>query len=178
LKVRISKRTSRNVYWKRIVAKHGFRIEVLKEFVNEQVAHSYEKTMIAHYRSIGQAEANICDGGEGTTGLRFNHSDATKRKIGQSGIGRIGYFKGKKLSAETKEKMSMIRRTGSKQEAPKSTHPQRRNRKAQLYLSPTGESFATSYEASKFAGVAPSTIRFWAKNNKFGWTASKKGLHV
>jgi group I intron endonuclease len=48
---------------------------------------------------------NVADGGEGGfTGFR---SEESKRKIGESSKGRISYWKGKRLSDETREKMSI-----------------------------------------------------------------------
>lgn len=65
-----------------------------------------EKFWIKFYKtqdsSIGY---NIADGGNG--GFTGFKSPESKRKIGESAKGRISYWKGKRLSDETREKMSI-----------------------------------------------------------------------
>ena len=82
-------------------AKYGienFKKEILVfSIVKKSFIDVLEKEYIAFYRSIGKAEYNITDGGEGWSG--GNHSEETKRKIAES-------CKGKKRSEEWKIKLS------------------------------------------------------------------------
>lgn len=58
-----------------------------------------EREYIKFYRSIGRAEYNIADGGEGWSG--GHHSEETKKKLSEAQKGRHRFF-----SEEAKRKMS------------------------------------------------------------------------
>lgn len=67
----------RNVYWKRIVAKHGFTVHIIVNKINEICALSIECALIKFYGRNNLC--NLTDGGEGVSGLR--HSEETKEKL-------------------------------------------------------------------------------------------------
>ncbi|CAB4121893.1 Nuclease associated modular domain 3 [uncultured Caudovirales phage] len=75
----------RNKHWKNIASKHGFTVQILSYFESEIDAYNEEKKLIAKYKSLGFALANLTDGGEGALGMP--KSDETKRKISESKIG-------------------------------------------------------------------------------------------
>lgn len=85
-------------------AKYGiknFEKDILVfSIVEKSLIDALEKEYISFYRSIGKAEYNIANGGEGGCGP---HSEETKRKIGKA---NSRAQKGKQLSKETKEKIS------------------------------------------------------------------------
>ena len=57
--------TGRNLYWRRVVAKHGLHVEILAKWDSEQDAHEHERLLIACFRHIGAGLVNMTDGGEG-----------------------------------------------------------------------------------------------------------------
>ncbi len=87
----------RNRYWHNIAGKYGYRVEIVKYFNNEQEAFTFERKLIRLYKSFGYCEANMTDGGEGSTGLK--HSDTTRLKMSKS-------QKGKKKSLEHRQRIA------------------------------------------------------------------------
>lgn len=69
---------SRNIIWKRIVAKADRKVVIVERFELEQDALDFEIAMIARYAPV----ANITAGGEGVSGLK--HSEQTKEKCRQA----------------------------------------------------------------------------------------------
>lgn len=77
----------RNVYWNRIVEKHGKpHVEILAYWDTEQEALEHEKLLIACFRDLKYTLANLTDGGEGISGLK--HTDFTKQKMSSSHLGK------------------------------------------------------------------------------------------
>lgn len=58
------KTCNRSTYWKRLVAKYGFKSFVLEDNLTEEEALKREVYWIAHYKSTGQCEANLTNGGD------------------------------------------------------------------------------------------------------------------
>jgi len=97
----------RNNHWKRIVEKHGYKVEIIIEDLSCADACSWEKYLIGLYGRKDKGTGiliNMTDGGDGILGII--HSDNTKEKMSKSAIG-------KKVSAVTKEKLRIIN-TGKK----------------------------------------------------------------
>lgn len=104
----------RNLYWQRIVKKHGLIVEILKSDLSELDALEFEKSAIL---TLGRGYlCNYTDGGDGMSGhiksqetldkLRASlrgrkHSDLTKMLIGSKSKGRI-------VSEETRRKLSAL----------------------------------------------------------------------
>lgn len=79
--------TQRNIYWQRIVEKHGKpHVEILAYWDTEQEALDHEKLLIACFKDLKHVLANLTDGGEGVSGLV--HSDFTKQKMRNSHLGK------------------------------------------------------------------------------------------
>ena len=88
---------------------------VRKDFIN-----LLEKEYIMFYRSIGKAEYNIANGGDGFAGLRseetkkkiseahkgMRQSEETRKKRSEALKGRLSPMRGKHHSEETKKKIS------------------------------------------------------------------------
>jgi hypothetical protein len=70
---------NRNQHWKNVVAKHGFKVEILSGWDKETDALLHEQFLIACFRGMGYQLANITDGGEGISGHK--HSDTSKAKM-------------------------------------------------------------------------------------------------
>lgn len=91
---------SRNNYWKRVIKKYGYKVEILKTNLTWQKACTIEIQLIKKYGrkdlKLGNL-VNMTDGGEGSMGLIF--SKDSRDKISKAHLG-------KKYSKETRDKMS------------------------------------------------------------------------
>jgi hypothetical protein len=95
-KDRYKSKQGRNVYWNRIVDKHGFVAEIVKSELTFEEANQAEIALIKELRDQGCRLCNMTDGGEGRLGAPL--SQETKALISQKN-------KGKKRSEEAKQKM-------------------------------------------------------------------------
>jgi len=79
--IRSTTTVRRNIYWRRIVAKTAYVVEVLADFFSEADAFEFERAMIAQYRrsAEGGTLCNLTDGGEGHSGL--SPSESTRAKV-------------------------------------------------------------------------------------------------
>lgn len=103
---------SGKVLW-RAYEKYGienFKKEILVfNIVRKDFINLLEKEYIKFYRSLGQAEYNIADGGEGGDLLKYaseKKKNERRKKISEGTKGRLSPNKGKHLSEETKKKLS------------------------------------------------------------------------
>ncbi len=80
VKSRHCKATGRNLYWSRIVAKHGFKSEILSRFDTEKEALDHEAFLIECFRAMGFKLANLADGGQGQSGWTISeqHKEAVR----------------------------------------------------------------------------------------------------
>lgn len=93
---------SRCAHWHNIVKKYGgFDVEVVGVFDSEQEAFDHERFAIFCLRAFGARLANKTSGGDGVSGLR--HTEESKALMSSR-------QKGKRLSDETRRKMSESRR--------------------------------------------------------------------
>lgn len=96
-------RQSRNVLWKRIVAKHGFETIIHRDNLSEAEAHRIERDLI---RSIGRRDlgtgplCNFTEGGEGSSGRQLSEESRKKMSIAK---------RGKKLSDAHRAKLKHLR---------------------------------------------------------------------
>ena len=95
-KYRYTTKQGRNQYWNRIVAKHGFVAEIVKDGLSFNEANAYEIQLIKELRDQGCVLCNLTNGGEGSLGLE--KTSEQKALISAK-------TKGKKRSSETKAKM-------------------------------------------------------------------------
>jgi hypothetical protein len=112
---------SRNLFWKNVVAKAGYEVEIISILENWKDCCELEQLLISEY---GRADlgtgplVNLTNGGEGIVGrivsekerqrmkIAFKgrkHSEEAKIKIGLASIGRL-------VSDETKVKLSLARK--------------------------------------------------------------------
>jgi hypothetical protein len=87
----------RNKRFLRIIAKVGYKVQILLSNLSEDLAFKKEIEFIKLYKSIGYCEANFTNGGEGSSGRIV--SQITKEKISKSKMNHL-------VSEETKIKMS------------------------------------------------------------------------
>jgi len=113
----------RSSYWKSIVAKTGYEVEVLFDGLTWEEACKKEAEFIKLYGRSDLNEGTLCnltDGGEGSLNpspeikkiMSLTHknkvvSEETKKRLSLAGKGHIGYWRGKKRSQETRDKMTM-----------------------------------------------------------------------
>jgi len=100
----------RSIYWKRIEAKHGVRVEFIKQAITELESIQLEIQTIYTYRRAGLDLINMTDGGDGTTG--YSHTEDHRKKMSdlQTGannprFGKPGTRKGAKATEEQIERM-------------------------------------------------------------------------
>lgn len=87
ISTRAYKKSGRSNYWKRVINKHGYTVEILDYFNTEQEAFNREKSLICSLKNSGFKLVNFTDGGEGSSGRIC--SNKTKLKIGLKSKGRI-----------------------------------------------------------------------------------------
>jgi group I intron endonuclease len=103
-----TKRT--NPYWKNIVAKYGYEVQILSHWDTEKEALNHEVLLIACMKDMGIELCNLTEGGEGATG--YQHSEEYKASLKGNTYGASTWgltFKGKKHSEESRAKMSYMR---------------------------------------------------------------------
>lgn len=81
-------RCGRNEWWKRTVAKHGLKSEIIERFADEADAFAMERYLIASYRALGTALVNMTDGGEGASGRRLGAIGRQRISIANKGLKR------------------------------------------------------------------------------------------
>jgi hypothetical protein len=84
---------NRNIYWKRIVNRSGFTVDIVVNNINEICAFSIERALIKFYGRKNLS--NMTDGGEGISG--FRHSEKTKEALRGPNPNANPWNKGKKV---------------------------------------------------------------------------------
>jgi len=65
---------NRNKWWHATVKKHGYKVEILCRFAEEQEALDHEVFLISVFKDLGYKLCNLTDGGEGTSGYKLSES--------------------------------------------------------------------------------------------------------
>jgi hypothetical protein len=94
---------TRNIYWKRVVAKYGYEVQILAYWKTHKEALDHEKLLISCFKDMGIKLANFTDGGEGCE----NPSEETRLKMSLAKKGRTSPRKGAVLTNEQKIKLSI-----------------------------------------------------------------------
>lgn len=103
-------RRNRTSWWKRLVAKHGFDVEIVASGLQEWYAFELEVELIAKYGRRDTNEGSLInrtDGGDGCSGIIF--TEEVRKKISDSLIGNARTL-GKKFTEEHRRKMSEAHR--------------------------------------------------------------------
>lgn len=74
--------TDRGALWLSCAVGAGRVVEIYKDGLTEDCAYTIEEILVAKYRSMGQAEANITNGGSGAFGMKM--SDEARAAISRS----------------------------------------------------------------------------------------------
>ena len=114
-------KNGRNQYWKNIVAKYGYKVEILAYWNSSEEAKSHEILLISCFKDMEIKLCNLTDGGEGTKGISragpkgYKHTEKALKKIAIANKNRIydsNFSKlmskirtGKKHSSETIQKI-------------------------------------------------------------------------
>lgn len=78
---RAGNKVQRNIFWKRVVKKHGLIVEIVERNIQEWYALELERDLIAYYgrRDIGTGcLVNLTDGGEGSSGYKHTKNSLFK----------------------------------------------------------------------------------------------------
>jgi hypothetical protein len=102
---------NRNNYWKNIVSSCGYKVEILFNNLQESEAFQKEIELIEFYKKQNECEANLTEGGLGSSGWKPTKEWIDKRKEKSSGknnpmYGKASAMKGKKHTEEAKLKIS------------------------------------------------------------------------
>lgn len=103
-KYRPYSKSGRSKWWKNIVNKHGYTVDIILENISKEKAVEMECYYIKHFgrADIGLGNlVNMTDGGEGNHNRK--HSQETKDKISRNSA---KVWLGKKLSVKTRKKLS------------------------------------------------------------------------
>ena len=92
---------ARSKYWRNIVAKHGYTVEIVQDGMQEWWAFELERDLIAYYGR--ETLCNLTDGGDGASGIKRTFSAEHRAKIAAKA-------KGRKASPEKRLKMSESRK--------------------------------------------------------------------
>lgn len=77
---------NRSIYWNRIVARHGYTIEIVQDNMQEWWSFELERDLIAFYGR--ENLANFTDGGEGATGAKRSAETIAKHVAKHTGLKR------------------------------------------------------------------------------------------
>jgi hypothetical protein len=114
---RAYEKDSRSGYWKNIVNKHGYSIEIFAKWPSEKEAFTHEKFLIECFRDLTEL-CNFTNGGEGCSGYVWSEEQKAKIK------GRTPTNFGKKASEETRKKIGDVQR-GKKRGPQKKEHSEK-----------------------------------------------------
>ena len=119
---RAYRKDNRTDYWKNIVKKYGYTVDILVSDTPWEDACKIEKLLIEKYgrKDLGLGSlVNMTDGGEGSLGGKVNlgktHSNETKQKMSETRKGEKHPMYGKTHSNETKQKISEAKKNMSEE---------------------------------------------------------------
>lgn len=142
----------RSPFWKSIVAKYGYEVEILSHNLSWIEACELEIILISYYKRrdcCGGTLVNLTDGGDGAKGVIYTDERKDQKRVATSG--ENNYWFGKTLSEEHKDKIR-ISNTGN---MVGSKHP-----RSKLVLdTQTGIFFDCLREASEAHSIKYTTLK-------------------
>ena len=97
---RSHEKDSRSTFWKNIVTKHGYTVEIFARWESEQDAFIHEKFLIECFRDLTKL-CNLTDGGDGCSGYIWSDEQKAKLKL------RIPPRLGAVLSEKTRKQIGL-----------------------------------------------------------------------
>lgn len=94
----------RGIVWRRISAKHGVFVEIVKDGMQEVCAYVLEAILIKKYSDMGVFLANRTTGGDGWRG--GSHSVAARMAMSEKRTGELNPNYGKKHSPEVRARIA------------------------------------------------------------------------
>ena len=79
--------SSRSDYWKRVKNKHGFKVDIVVDNLEEQESFQVAKDIILEFQYFGYPLTNHTLGGEGPSGYKFTESQRSKMSLAKGGSG-------------------------------------------------------------------------------------------
>lgn len=110
-KSRAYDKKKRSQFWKNIVKKYGYKVEIIVELESYEDALKLEIAYIAKYGRLDLGTGTLCnmtDGGQGTLGIKNTPEQSLAKSLRQ---------RGRKYSEETKLKMSLWQKGKKKSES-------------------------------------------------------------
>lgn len=165
--VRAYEKRSRNKYWNSIQKLHGYKVKILLHGLTEEFAFKKEKELIEFFRNFKMCEANLTNGGEGTSGYVYTEEQLKRKSERMKGKNNPMF--GKPLSAEDRKKK------GSPKELNPmygKTHSKEARNKISLKKSIPVECvtletcFRSSLEAANFCNIASRSVYYSIKFKK------------
>lgn len=160
-------KNNRNKWWKNIVSKYEFEVQILTKDLSEQDIKDLERALISWYgrRDLGKGTlVNLTDGGEGLKGFIQNEASKSKRaeKIKTLYIGAGNPFYGKFHTENTKKHIGDVQKEfftyleGDINRVSKST-PRKKSRTAINII--TNIEFNSLREVAQYYNVSVSTMK-------------------
>jgi len=78
---RAYRKDHRNIYWNKVVNKHGYEIEIYKDNLTEKEAFELEIKLINELKEKGLQLTNMTDGGEGWSWTYHNEKDRLEKAL-------------------------------------------------------------------------------------------------
>jgi len=100
---RAHERDSRSDFWRNIVNKHNYIVEIFADWPTEKEAFEHEKFLIQCFREL-TVLCNLTNGGDGCSGYIWTKEQKSKLKD------RTPFMLGKSWSKEVKEKISVAQK--------------------------------------------------------------------
>jgi hypothetical protein len=146
---------NRNKWWNHIAQKHGFEVQILATWDDEESAFEHEKALISCFRDMGHRLVNISDGGQGPSG--FRHTKEARDRMSAVVRERM---KSEETRQRISEKLKGLSkgRTGklSEEEIVRRTETRHRNTRRFTY----GDKSLTIAEWSQMLGLPNTTVRY------------------
>jgi hypothetical protein len=97
---RSHEKDSRSSYWRNIVNKHGFTVEIFAEWESEKDAFIHEKFLIDCFRDLTDL-CNLTEGGDGCSGYVWSEEQKAKLKL------RVHHNLGKKTPDHVRKQIGL-----------------------------------------------------------------------
>jgi hypothetical protein len=148
---RAKSKQGRNIYWRRLVDKYGYTVEIVAKNITEDEAFELEILMISEYKSLNLCKANLSLGGDGPSGV--TRSLETRKKMSE-------YRKGRSRGPFSIEHRRRISEATKKQTYSSETRLKMAEaKKKKVICTETGVSYPSVRDAAKATGHSYSYMK-------------------